>query len=255
MNAISVRARSLEVSVADQPLIGPLDLDWTGARCIALMGPSGCGKTSLARTLIRPMWPYQIKGSITGLPEAAGESQIGYSPQGAHLFRWLTARGNVAFTLRQLEPAASRKRVVELARGLCLPDEVLERAATSLSGGEAQRVALARALAAKPLLRILDEPLGSVDPLRRFECQNFLRSEMSEGTLTLLITHDIEEAVFLADNVEIIDGRPGRIVRTIQIDRLDHVGASWRQQRQFDDHCREIRMSIEELGSVALAER
>lgn len=180
---------------------------------VAVLGPSGCGKTTLLRA-IAGLLPVH-SGSITvgdrllssaGSTVAPEKRGMGWVPQDASLFPHLSVGDNIGFGLGR---AGKSARVAELAAIVGLAG-FEDRAPSQLSGGQAQRVALARALAARPDLMLLDEPFAALDPLLR----SALRTEVAEllrdqENTTLLVTHDQEEALSLADYVAVMRG--GRI--------------------------------------------
>ncbi|MCR0983669.1 sulfate/molybdate ABC transporter ATP-binding protein [Roseomonas populi] len=191
---------------------------------LALLGPSGSGKTTLLRILAglegSDSGTVHIAGQdMTGVP--ARERNIGVVFQHYALFRHMTVFDNVAFGLRvrrqrpsSAEIAARVRRLLELVQ---VP-ELERRYPDQISGGQRQRVALARALAIEPRLLLLDEPFGALDALVRKEVRRWVRSlHDSLGITTILVTHDQEEAMEMADRIAVMQG--GRIVQ------LDAVGA------------------------------
>lgn len=190
----------------------------TGA-VTALIGPSGAGKSTLLRLLLGLEWPDRGEVHFDGAP-LCRESllqqrrRIGYVIQQGGLFPHLTGFGNVALLARTLRwPAARiRARAQELAALCQLPADALRRYPAELSGGQRQRVGLIRALMLDPAVLLLDEPLGALDPLIRFELQEQLKRLFAElGKTVLLVSHDIAEAAFLADDLLLL--RAGRVVQ------------------------------------------
>jgi ABC-type nitrate/sulfonate/bicarbonate transport system ATPase subunit len=177
---------------------------------LAVVGPSGCGKTTLLELLCG------LRASDSGLVSAPPAVLM---PQRDLLLPWLDALDNAALALRI--SGLSRKQARERARGLF--DELgLEGFATArpheLSGGMRQRVAFARTLlAGKPLL-CLDEPFGALDAITRAEMQQWLAGALAhEPRTVVLVTHDVEEAVLLADRVAVFSPRPGRVAATLEV--------------------------------------
>jgi sulfonate transport system ATP-binding protein len=187
---------------------------------LAVVGASGCGKSTLLRL-------------IAGLEEADhGEIQLdgrgihgpgldrGLVFQDHRLYPWLTVAQNIELGLRGTRLIASerRQKVAEQLRLVGLSDfaDALPR---QISGGMAQRCALARALVVEPQVLLLDEPFGALDALTRAHLQNELRQIWEQRRITVvLVTHDIEEAILLADRVVVMDSRPGRIREIITIE-------------------------------------
>ena len=191
---------------------------------LALLGPSGSGKTTLLRVLAglegSDSGSVRIGGrDMTGVP--ARERNIGVVFQSYALFRHMTVFDNVAFGLRvrrgrpsSAEIAARVRRLLELVQ---VP-ELERRFPDQISGGQRQRVALARALAIEPRLLLLDEPFGALDALVRKDVRRWVRGlHDSLGITTVLVTHDQEEAMEMADRIAVMEG--GRVVQ------LDTVGA------------------------------
>jgi NitT/TauT family transport system ATP-binding protein len=204
---------------------GPLVLDrislamHTG-QFLALLGSSGSGKSTLMRLVAGLEQPSSGSISLDGQPVRGPGSDRGMVFQKYSLYPWLTAAQNVAFgmELQGLERSEIRERtgfyleVVGLA-------EAARRLPRELSGGMQQRVAIARALAANPRLLLLDEPFGALDLQIRESMQEFLYGLWRRtGLSVLLITHDIDEALLLAQQVHILAPRPGRIVQSLTLD-------------------------------------
>ena len=204
---------------------GPLVLDrislamHTG-QFLALLGSSGSGKSTLMRLVAGLEQPSSGSISLDGQPVRGPGSDRGMVFQKYSLYPWLTAAQNVAFgmELQGLERSEIRERtgfyleVVGLA-------ESARRLPRELSGGMQQRVAIARALAANPRLLLLDEPFGALDLQIRESMQEFLYGLWRRtGLSVLLITHDIDEALLLAQQVHILAPRPGRIVQSLTVE-------------------------------------
>ena len=204
---------------------GPLVLDrislamHTG-QFLALLGSSGSGKSTLMRLVAGLEQPSSGSISLDGQPVRGPGSDRGMVFQKYSLYPWLTAAQNVAFgmELQGLERSEIRERtgfyleVVGLA-------ESARRLPRELSGGMQQRVAIARALAADPRVLLLDEPFGALDLQIRESMQEFLYGLWRRtGLSVLLITHDIDEALLLAQQVHILAPRPGRIVQSLTVE-------------------------------------
>lgn len=190
---------------------------------VAIVGGSGCGKSTLLRLLAGLDSDYQGSLLHAGVPIDGPTLERGLVFQDHRLFPWLTVEQNVelAFTNTGVAAAERRQRVAaEIARvGL---DGFAGAYPHQLSGGMSQRAAIARALVGRPDVLLLDEPLGALDALTRLHMQKELRRLwQEEGITMLMVTHDIEEAVYLADRVVVLEARPGR-VRRIQDVPLPH---------------------------------
>ena len=187
---------------------------------VALVGSSGSGKSTVMRLVAGLDRPSSGAIHLDGQPVRGPGSDRGMVFQKYSLYPWLTAAQNVAFGMRlqRLPPAEVRERTAYFLEVVGLADAA-RRLPRELSGGMQQRVAIARALAAAPKLLLLDEPFGALDLQIRESMQEFLHSLWRRTGLTaLLITHDIEEALLLAQQVHILAPRPGRIVRSVAVD-------------------------------------
>jgi sulfonate transport system ATP-binding protein len=190
---------------------------------VAIVGASGCGKSTLLRLLAGLDTEYEGQLLHDGEPIRGTDLHRGLVFQDHRLFPWLTVEQNVglAFTNTEVPQAERRERVAaEISRvGL---DGFAGAYPHQLSGGMSQRAAIARALVGRPDVLLLDEPLGALDALTRLRLQQELRRLwQEEGITMLMVTHDIDEAVYLADRVVVLDARPGRI-RRIQPVPLPH---------------------------------
>lgn len=190
-----------------------------GELCV-VVGPSGCGKSTLLNIVAGLEQQSTGKADIAGRPITGPGADRGMVFQTYTLFPWLTVRKNVEFGLRiKGVPVAERAEVarkyLELV-GLAEFENALPR---ELSGGMKQRTAIARVLANSPDMLLMDEPFGALDAQTRLQLQDLLLTVWSkERTTVLFITHDIDEAILLADTIHIMSRRPGRIIKSIKVD-------------------------------------
>lgn len=192
----------------------------TKGEFISIVGSSGCGKSTLLRLIAGLDSSYD--GSIVWLGDKVSGTSLdrGLVFQEHRLFPWLTVEQNVALALEssgltQQEIDVRVKHQIELV-GL---SGFAQAYPHQISGGMSQRVAIARALVLKPRLLLLDEPFGALDALTRLKMQQELqRLWETEGTTSILVTHDVEEAVFLGDRVVVMEANPGRIKRVVDVD-------------------------------------
>jgi osmoprotectant transport system ATP-binding protein len=204
---------------AGRPALGPLTLNVPAGQTTVLIGPSGCGKSTLIRLLIGLVEPDAGTVTFNGTPVTESTQQnvrrrTGYVIQDGGLFPHMNARENVTLMARHLGWDHTRidKRVTELAELTQFPIDGLDRYPQQISGGQRQRVGLMRALFLDPDALLLDEPLGALDPLVRAELQTELRDIFrSLGKTVVMVTHDLGEAAFFADQVVLL--RDGQIVQ------------------------------------------
>lgn len=218
-------------------------LDIAAGELVVLVGSSGCGKSTLLRMLIglEPVTQGEIR--INGEPVRGVGKERGIVFQEPRLFPWLTVIDNVMLGLadEKLSRGVKRQRALAMLERVQL-QEFAHALPSRLSGGMAQRVAIARGLIASPQILMLDEPFGALDALTRHTLQQeLLHIHRSAGTTTLLVTHDVEEAVALADRVVVLSPRPGRIREVVTL-ALPHPRQ--RDDESFSAACRQIRNLI-----------
>ena len=193
---------------------------------IAVVGPSGCGKSSLMK-LISGLHP-PLAGALTieGKPVTGPLKSVGMAFQNSNLLPWRTAMDNVLLPLEIVEPHRSRigsQREQYRDKARRLLDSVglagfADKFPWELSGGMQQRTSICRALIHEPEILMLDEPFGALDAFTREELWCLLRDLQAERKVTvMLVTHDLREAVFLADTVYVMSNRPGRIVKRREV--------------------------------------
>ncbi|MET9970212.1 ABC transporter ATP-binding protein [Streptomyces sp. NPDC006356] len=200
--------------------IGDVSLSVADGEFVAIVGPSGCGKTTLLRCLSGLLRPDQGQVRYAGEPvsRVPGDLAIVFQEYNRSLFPWLTVRRNVEFGLTDLPRAVRRERAREALERVRL-DGFGDHFPWQLSGGMQQRVAIARAIALHPRVLLMDEPFASVDAQTRTALEEMTASISAElGLTTLLITHDIDEAIFMADRVVVLSARPSRVVAELPVD-------------------------------------
>ncbi|MGX1500789.1 ABC-type nitrate/sulfonate/bicarbonate transport system ATPase subunit [Labrenzia sp. MBR-25] len=197
-----------------------IDLDIRGGESLAIVGASGSGKTTLLRILAGLEDPDDGGVLIDGAPVHGLGRDRAVIFQEPRLLPWLTVLGNVAFGIEaqgvpELEAKERARRYIRLV-GLSEFENALPR---QLSGGMAQRVGIARALTVQPEILLLDEPLGALDAMTKITMQEELSRIWAEEEVTMvLVTHDLEEAIFLADRVLVLPKNKGAAIRLIDID-------------------------------------
>ncbi|KJJ97901.1 ABC transporter ATP-binding protein [Pseudomonas sp. 21] len=212
-------AKSFPVDGRELQAIERFDLEIADGEFIAIVGASGCGKSTLLRLLVGLDREFRGEIRIDGalIDGIGGERGIVF--QEHRLFPWLNVEQNVALGLVN-EPLSESGKASKVADYLELVGlTAFARAYPhQLSGGMAQRVAIARGLVASPRILLLDEPFGALDALTRQQLQEeLLRIRQRERITTVLVTHDVEEALFLADRVVVMAPRPGRIKRIVEV--------------------------------------
>lgn len=216
--------------------ISDFNLDIREGESIAILGSSGCGKSTLLRLLIGLDREFDGRIEVAGKPVQGIGSERGIVFQEHRLFPWLNVEQNIALGLvnEGLTQAERFRRVDEFIQLVGL-DGFQRAYPHQLSGGMAQRVAIARGLVASPRILLLDEPFGALDALTRQQMQDeLLAIRKRAGITSLLVTHDVEEAIFLADRVVVLAPRPGRIKRIVAIDLphpRDRAGYDFHQLR------------------------
>ncbi len=208
--------------------LAPTDLQVPAGETLVLIGPSGCGKSTLLRLIIGLV--KSDSGAITFAgtiltPENIFQirQQTGYVIQEGGLFPHLTVRDNVVVMARHLhrDTVWINSRFAELSELVRLPQELMGRFPAEISGGQRQRVSLMRALMLDPELLLLDEPLGALDPMIRYELQQELSRIFRQlGKTVILVTHDIAEAAYFSDSLVLIRG--GHVVQSGTFKDLAH---------------------------------
>ena len=195
-----------------------VSLSMTAGELVALIGPSGCGKSTLLRLIAGLDTPDSGELTIGGEPITGPSAERGLVFQDPNLFPWLTVRRNIEAGLVARHVLNEKRHEVDEFMRLVGLEAFANAFPHHLSGGMAQRVALARALVNHPKALLLDEPLGALDAFTRMKMQDeVLRLWEARRTTMVLVTHDIDEAIYMSDRILMMSQRPGRIERTIPI--------------------------------------
>lgn len=200
--------------------LDPVTLEVADNDFITILGPSGCGKSTLLRVVAGLDTPTTGRVVLDGIPVSRPGADRGMVFQSYTLFPWLTVRENVCFGLREKRMPAAMQRALSDAYiakvGLTGFEAHFPR---QLSGGMQQRTALARALANDPKILLLDEPFGALDHQTRELMQELLLGIWEQDRKTVLfVTHDIDEAIFMANRVVVMTARPGRVKFDMPVD-------------------------------------
>jgi NitT/TauT family transport system ATP-binding protein len=218
--------RDVDLAIKDEPDVGEFRV---------FLGPSGCGKSTILNIVAGLFPPTTGQALLRGQPITAPGPDRGMVFQSYSSYPWLTVLDNVAFGLKLRGVARDERERV--ARGWIKKvglEGTEHKYPGQLSGGMRQRVAIARTLAVKPQIILMDEPFGALDVQTRLGMQNLINEiwEEIEGTI-LFVTHDIAEAVYLADKIHILSAGPGTIVDEITVDLPLHRTEDLKTSRKF----------------------
>jgi NitT/TauT family transport system ATP-binding protein/sulfonate transport system ATP-binding protein len=200
------------------PALDGVSLSITAGEMLSLIGPSGCGKSTLLRLIAGLDRPTTGELCIGTEPIVGPSAERGLMFQDHNLFPWLTVRRNIQAGLVARGVLRQRRHEVEEFMRLVGLEAFANVYPHELSGGMAQRAALARALVNHPRVLLLDEPLGALDQFTRMRMQDeVLRVWEARGTTMVLVTHDIDEAIYMSDRIAFMTPRPGRIERVLNV--------------------------------------
>ncbi len=222
-STLRIREVRKDFPAPDNPEVRTLALDGAtlevaAGELVSLIGPSGCGKSTLLRLLAGLDFPDSGELHVGEVAITGPNAERGLVFQDPNLFPWLTVRRNIEAGLVARGVKREKQREVDEFMRLVGLEEFANAYPHHLSGGMAQRVALARALINHPKVLLLDEPLGALDAFTRMRMQDeVLRLWQARGTTMLLVTHDIDEAIYMSDRIVIMSPRPARIERTIVV--------------------------------------
>jgi NitT/TauT family transport system ATP-binding protein len=202
--------RDVSFDIRDKPGVGEI---------VVFLGPSGCGKSTILKSIAGLLTPTAGEILVDGKPVTDVGRDRGMVFQAYTSFGWLTVRDNLEYGLRlQGVPKAERKERSEKYLQSVGLAEFADRYPKDLSGGMKQRVAIARTLINRPKVVLMDEPFGALDPQTRWGMQSLLLDvSRSEDNTILFVTHDVSEAVYLADTVYVLSSRPARILHKVDV--------------------------------------
>lgn len=218
--AIEEVTKSFRSSGVDTLAISGLTFHQQPGEFLVVVGPSGCGKTTLLRIIAGLLPPsggeiLHRGQKIKGVPQWLG---VVFQEYNRSLFPWLSVMDNVAFPLFKMPRAQARSKATEALKLVGL-DAFGQHYPWQLSGGMQQRVAIARAMVAEPELLLMDEPFASVDAQTRIQLEDMVLELWERLSLSVLfVTHDIDEAIYLADRVVVLSERPSRVVEILEVD-------------------------------------
>jgi NitT/TauT family transport system ATP-binding protein len=227
--------------------LSAMDLSIREGEFVALLGPSGCGKSTILHLVAGLDEPSTGAVLVEGLPPAQlqAKQQLGIAFQEHALLPWRTVEGNLQLPFQIAGREPDRKQIADLIELVGLRG--FEGARPSqLSGGMRQRVSIARALCLSPKLLLLDEPFGALDAVtRRFMNLELQRIWQEKQITTILVTHTVEEAIFLADRVLVMSGRPGRVIRELHVPFARPRSVETMRQKEFHHLVDDLTLCLE----------
>ena len=223
MSSIKINNLSFAYESGGKLILKDINTEIGDGEFVCILGQSGCGKSTLLRLLAG--LETATEGEILNDGEVIGSPSLnkGVVFQDYGLFPWMTAGENIMLALKQKFPKRDKKELKEIAinmiKAVGLDEAVYKKLPKELSGGMKQRCAIAQAFSIDPPILLMDEPFGALDALTKIELQEELLKirERFHNTM-IMVTHDIEEAVFLADRIVVMSARPGRIKDVIEVE-------------------------------------
>jgi NitT/TauT family transport system ATP-binding protein len=207
-------------SYAGHTALQDVNLDVTEGELLSIVGPSGCGKSTLLRCIAGLIRPGQGRVVLNGteISDVPDDLAVVFQDYSRSLLPWLSVRDNVALPLRKRGmPKVKRTTAALNALVTVGLSDAAHKFPWQLSGGMQQRVSIARALAYEPALLLMDEPFGSVDAQTREDLEDLVLQVRKEGMTILLVTHDIDESVYVGDRVAVLSRAPGRVIADLQV--------------------------------------
>lgn len=196
-----------------------INLSAKSGEFISLVGPSGCGKSTILRLIAGLILPTTGKITVDGKEITEPSPERGMMFQKSTLFPWLTVEKNIAFSLKMQGKLKGNEEKVERMLKVIGLESFRNDYPGQLSGGMAQRVALMRSLINEPDILLLDEPLGALDAFTRMNMQDeILKIWQQKAQLALMVTHDVDEAIYMGTRVIVMDANPGRVVADIKVE-------------------------------------
>ncbi|MBQ4236462.1 MAG: ABC transporter ATP-binding protein [Treponema sp.] len=215
----NIKIQNVNKSFDDIHVLNNFTLDIQPGSFVSLIGPSGCGKSTLLRIIGGLEKKFQGEVLLDGEKIKKAGSDRGFAFQGSNLFPWLTVYGNVAFGLKARKIFKEKKQDVTDIINLVGLKGFENSYPHQISGGMQQRASLARALVGHPKVLLLDEPLGALDAFTRMNLQDEILRIKKENDMTMLmVTHDVDEAIYMSDKVVVMSARPSKVEAIIDIE-------------------------------------
>ena len=215
----NIEIHNVNKSFDDVHVLNDFSLNVKPGSFVSLIGPSGCGKSTLLRIIGGLEKQYDGTVILDGERVTRAGSDRGFAFQGSNLFPWLTVQGNVAFGLKARKIYKEKKQDVMDIIKLVGLSGFEDSYPHQISGGMQQRASLARALVGHPKVLLLDEPLGALDAFTRMNLQDEILRIKNENNMTMLmVTHDVDEAIYMSDKVVVMSARPSKVEAVIDID-------------------------------------
>lgn len=215
----NIKIQNVNKSFDDIHVLNNFTLDIQPGSFVSLIGPSGCGKSTLLRIIGGLEKKFQGEVLLDGEKIKKAGSDRGFAFQGSNLFPWLTVYGNVAFGLKARKIFKEKKQDVSDIINLVGLKGFENSYPHQISGGMQQRASLARALVGHPKVLLLDEPLGALDAFTRMNLQDEILRIKKENDMTMLmVTHDVDEAIYMSDKVVVMSARPSKVEAIIDIE-------------------------------------
>ena len=216
-----IEFQDVSVSFGDLTVVEHASYAIAEGEFVSIIGPSGCGKTTMMNIVAGFVQPSTGQVLIDGAPVRGPGPERGVIFQEYGVFPWLTVEQNIAFGLKlkaNRTSQAERKQIVDRYLSLMGLQDFRHAYPKTLSGGMRQRLALARAYAVKPQFLLMDEPFGALDAQTRSAMQDLLLQVLAEeGKTVMLITHSVEEAIYLSSRIIVVSARPSRILEIIEV--------------------------------------
>ena len=215
----NIQIQNVNKSFDEVHVLNNFSLDIEPGSFVSLIGPSGCGKSTLLRIIGGLEKSYEGAVFLDGEKISKAGSDRGFAFQGSNLFPWLTVKGNVAFGLKARKIYKEKKQDVNEIINLVGLSGFENSYPHQISGGMQQRASLARALVGHPKVLLLDEPLGALDAFTRMNLQDEILRIKKENDMTMLmVTHDVDEAIYMSDRVVVMSARPSKVEAIIDIE-------------------------------------